>query len=306
MTLKPEQATAQAATSQPNGTTPPGQAIATALRRSWRGVLGLVAAFAGLTAAVSSGATARIDRSTLDWFTQLDQSQSGHLLARTVVNGGQLWLVGTLVLSAASLRALRVRSWWPVLVTAVAVSGLSMTLSITKHLVGRTSPHSGLNAALAQGSSYPSGHAAAATLCLLLLATLTSRAQPHTTAPRSRRWVTAAAIGVGIATLTLGYHWPADVIGGWVLGAAFFQPARHLLTDGPAGGRRPSNAQAANSRQATDPAVRTLLAGLGSATHGPGGPRLRCGPWRRAGTRRRRVQSNSSPRKPLRRLLWPP
>ena len=38
MTLKPEQATAQAATSQPNGTTPPGQAIATALRRSWRGV----------------------------------------------------------------------------------------------------------------------------------------------------------------------------------------------------------------------------------------------------------------------------
>ena len=131
MTLKPEQATAQAATSQPNGTTPPGQAIATALRRSWRGVLGLVAAFAGLTAAVSSGATARIDRSTLDWFTQLDQSQSGHLLARTVVNGGQLWLVGTLVLSAASLRALRVRSWWPVLVTAVAVSGLSMTLSLS-------------------------------------------------------------------------------------------------------------------------------------------------------------------------------
>lgn len=250
MTLKPEQATAQADTSQPNGrTTPPGQASAGALLRPWRGVLGLVAAFTGLTAAVSSGATARIDRSTLNWFTPLDQSQSGHALARTVVNGGQLWLVGTLVLAAASLRALRARSWRPVLVTAMAVSGLSMALAITKHLVGRTSPHSGANTVLDQGSSYPSGHAAAATLCLLLLATLTTRARPSHDRSAESAMVAAVAIGVGIATLTLGYHWAADVIGGWLLGVAFFLPARHLLTLESAGAQRPSNAQAANSRQ---------------------------------------------------------
>ena len=214
----------------------PGRASAAARRQPWRGVLGLVAALVGLTAAVSRGATARIDRSMLDWFIWLDQSHSGHLLARVVVGGGQLWLVGTLVLVAASLRALRARSWRPVLVTALAVTGLSMVLAVTKHLVGRTSPHSGLNAVLDQGSSYPSGHAAIATLCLPLLVTLTRRAQPQAS-PRSARWVTAAALGVGIATLTLGYHWPTDAVGGWLLGVAFFLPARHVLTSGPVGPR---------------------------------------------------------------------
>jgi membrane-associated phospholipid phosphatase len=245
MTLKPEQATAQADTSQPNGrTTAPGQARAGALLLSWRGVLGLVAAFAGLTAAVSSGVTARIDRSALNWFTPLDHSESGHALARAVVNGGQLWLVGTLVLAAASVRALRARSWRPVLVSAMAVSGLSLALAITKHLVGRTSPHSGLNAVLDQGSSYPSGHAAAATLCLLLLAALTTRVRAHPTAPRNPRWVTAVAIGVGIATVILGYHWPADVIGGWAPRRRVL-PARPAHPHGRSAGPRMSRAEAA-------------------------------------------------------------
>ena len=149
------------------------------------------------------------------------------------MGGGQLWLVGPLVLCAASLQARRAGTLRPALVTTVAVAGLSAALAITKHLVGRTSPHSGLNAVLDQGSSYPSGHAAIATLCLPLLVTLSRGARLPASPSRRPRWVTAAPFAVGIATLTLGYHWPTDAVGGWLLGAAFLLPARHVLTFGP-------------------------------------------------------------------------
>lgn len=65
--------------------------------------------------------------------------------------------------------------------------------------------------------SYPSGHATSAAVVYLLLALLL---------PPARR---AAGLGVaailslltGLSRIMLGVHYPSDVLGGWMLGAAF-------------------------------------------------------------------------------------
>lgn len=65
--------------------------------------------------------------------------------------------------------------------------------------------------------SYPSGHATSAALVYLLFALLVPT-------QRRRMWLAAAgvlAFLTGLSRITLGVHWPSDVIGGWMLGSAF-------------------------------------------------------------------------------------
>lgn len=70
-------------------------------------------------------------------------------------------------------------------------------------------------------AAFPSGHAMTATVSCGLLLWLLHR---HGAGPRMWRTALAAAwvsvLGVGITRLYLGVHWPSDVLGGWLLGAA--------------------------------------------------------------------------------------
>ena len=65
--------------------------------------------------------------------------------------------------------------------------------------------------------SYPSGHASNTLAIFAALALLR---------PRGRRWDIAAALGVafalavGVSRVTLGFHHPLDILGGWLLSAA--------------------------------------------------------------------------------------
>ncbi|GAA3601039.1 hypothetical protein GCM10022223_15890 [Kineosporia mesophila] len=192
----------------------------------------------GLTLLVTAGATKGLDRSTLGWFTVLDRPGTVHLAWRTFVMGGQFWLVGTAVVVVAAARSWQWRSWRPFLVGTVAVVCLDVLLLTSKPLIGRTSPHSGLNEVLAGGSSYPSGHTANATLCLALLAVLL------TSTYRLRALVVAAlmAAGVGICNLVLGYHWLSEVVAGWMLGALVVTAAASQLQRPPVSGSRSARA----------------------------------------------------------------
>ncbi len=59
--------------------------------------------------------------------------------------------------------------------------------------------------------SFPSGHAAGATVVLLLAAMLIEQRGLVPTA-------FALATGIGLSRIAMGVHWPSDVLGGWLFG----------------------------------------------------------------------------------------
>ena len=93
----------------------------------------------------------------------------------------------------------------------------NITSNFMKDAFGRPRPDLVPHLDPVNSLSYPSGHATSAALVYLLFALLV---------PTARRpaWFAAAAVLAfltGLSRLTLGVHWPSDVIGGWIMGSAF-------------------------------------------------------------------------------------
>jgi membrane-associated phospholipid phosphatase len=128
------------------------------------------------------------------------------------VNVGGTWRLlvpATLVLLALSEAARR--RWWLWIVTLV---GTPLVGEAWQELVRRTRPHG-------TALGFPSGHATAAATFAVVVIYLVSRSR------LSRGWrltfiaCTAAAVcAVGFARVLLQAHWPADVLGGFAIGAA--------------------------------------------------------------------------------------
>jgi membrane-associated phospholipid phosphatase len=97
---------------------------------------------------------------------------------------------------------------------AVVIAGANLTTQKLKPALGRADFFSGSSSL---GASYPSGHATVA-MSLALAAVLA--------APRGLRLLTAAAGGVyasavGVALVALGWHYPSDVAGGYLVSGAW-------------------------------------------------------------------------------------
>ncbi|WP_156677894.1 phosphatase PAP2 family protein [Sphingomonas profundi] len=80
-------------------------------------------------------------------------------------------------------------------------------------------------------SSFPSGHAANATILYVALAWLAP--ERHRSAALAAALVLAAAIG--LSRIALAVHWPSDVAAGWCLGLAWAIAWRRPLAAGAAG-----------------------------------------------------------------------
>jgi undecaprenyl-diphosphatase len=93
--------------------------------------------------------------------------------------------------------------------------------SAVKVAVGRPRPHFDEPVATAFGKSFPSGHSMSALICYGALLVVFLPLVPK----RLRPWVVAATalwvLAIGISRLALGVHYLSDVLGGYVLGAAW-------------------------------------------------------------------------------------
>src|SRR3954447_25189096 len=127
-----------------------------------------------------------------------------------------LWLVTV----AMVLLLVRRRTRLALYVVVAGIGALFLDPSV-KALVGRLRPVVDVPVAAAPGNSFPSGHALGSMVAYgaLLLVFLPA------VAPRWRKPAIAVAgllvVLVGLTRIALGVHFVSDVLGGWLLGAAW-------------------------------------------------------------------------------------
>jgi membrane-associated phospholipid phosphatase len=123
---------------------------------------------------------------------------------------------------------------WPL----VALGGALVTNIILRILIARMRPNVEYITHLMpevqadfQRFSYPSGHAGAALIAYLSLATVLQRLRRHKRGPR---WIALAGAvllvaSVGFGRVYLGVHWPSDVLAGYLLGGAWLALGRLMV-----------------------------------------------------------------------------
>jgi len=138
-----------------------------------------------------------------------------------------------IVASTAGIAALGLVAVWRYrqdlrLLPLAATMGLLLPIdAATKFLVHRLRPHGA-------GFGFPSGHA----MVSMTAALLVSGAIWPALDGRRKAWATvlvAAFVSVvAVGLVGRGRHWPSDVLGGWLLAAAYSRwTLPHIETDGP-------------------------------------------------------------------------
>ena len=107
------------------------------------------------------------------------------------------------------------------LFVAVAVWGGGWINVTTKSLVGRERPVFDDPIATASGKSFPSGHAMLSTIVYGALVVVLWDRIPRRWRPISIAVAVALVAVIGFTRVALGVHHASDVLGGWVMGAAW-------------------------------------------------------------------------------------
>jgi membrane protein DedA with SNARE-associated domain len=162
------------------------------------------------------------DRAALDFFNNI---RAGWLndVAPTVTDLGSGYVVFPLAVLAAVALAVT-RRWIELCVLIAGMVLIIVLVPEIKDWTDRPRPVGGV--VEAGGSSFPSGHAAQATLYTWLAITIAFRIVPGITR-RSLVIFTGIAVTavVGISRSYLQVHWLSDVFAGWALGVSSFAAA---------------------------------------------------------------------------------
>ena len=198
-------------------------------------VTGALAAFAALADEVGEGETGRIDQAILLAFRE-----PGHPdipigprwiqeAARDVTALGGFTVLVLVSLAAIALLLIH-RRRLQALVFGLTVTTAQLGSELLKTWIDRPRPAIVDHLDLVYSSSFPSGHAMMTPAIYLTLAGILAAGE------RTRRekallvgGAAALSVAVGVSRVYLGVHWPTDVLGGWMLGAAIALAATVIL-----------------------------------------------------------------------------
>ncbi len=182
----------------------------------------IAALFVGwvLSSVDSNRGFARWDQSVADWGPQHASSATASAMKAITNLGGTYLLVAIMVVVGAIdwFRRRRATSLWFLVTVGVGVTLINNGLKLlimrdrppVDHLVGSA------------GSSFPSGHSAAAAACWMAIVLVVGRWLPRPIRP----WLSVVAVGiaclVAASRALLGVHWLTDVIAGLVVGWTWF------------------------------------------------------------------------------------
>jgi len=135
--------------------------------------------------------------------------------------GGGPFLLGLTALAAGGFWILT-RRLRPALTLLGATLAGRAFVEAQKWVLDRPRPAAEGHLVSVQSMSFPSGHAANATITYLAIALIAAPLLP------SGRWRATAvgaalllAAAIGVSRIRLGVHWPSDVYGGWAFGLAW-------------------------------------------------------------------------------------
>ncbi len=205
----------------------------TAKRRDLRPLLLLVLLAGAAWGFVELG-DAVSDGDTLTWDEQLllafradgdpDDPIGSHAVesaVRDVTALGSVTVIVFLTLTTVGFFLLSRRPRMAAYVVAAVGGGMALSYGL-KFLYDRTRPDLLPPEVLPGDPSFPSGHAAAATIVYLTLAVVLARSLPR---HEMKVYVVGLgallALAVGVSRVYLGVHWPTDVLAGWTIGAAW-------------------------------------------------------------------------------------
>ena len=193
----------------------------------------------GFAVRVGVPAVVQLDEAAIRAATPAAQT---HATLRAVLLGGQAAFQPTWVNLAVALvcvwawrrRGLGTRALWAI-ITVLLGWGLS---NLVKLLVGRARPVVQHAVDHAPGYSFPSGHATNTTIAAIVLLVLLRPLLRRRGRTVAVVLAVAAVLLIGLDRVLLGAHYPSDVLGGYLLGAALAAgSALGYLGRGPAAPR---------------------------------------------------------------------
>ncbi len=193
--------------------------------RLWLGFGLTTAALLLLTAALmpGSGGVAQFDEGVMAVMSALREPMLTSA-AQVLTDLGSQRPVTLVETGLAIVLAYRTRRLLEPLVLLAAVEASSSMVEVIKVVVGRARPPvEGMLGPPVFDPSFPSGHTAGGTALYVLGALLLAVNERWTSA---RRLLVVAggcilAFLIGLSRVYLGYHWPTDVVGGWLLALIF-------------------------------------------------------------------------------------
>ena len=183
---------------------------------SFMAVTVLVAGFVHLTDEVIEGSTLHLDQAVLLGIHQVHSPWLDALVASTTDIGG---LIGVVILTLLAVGLLCLaRKYRAVVQLLIGVGGAGLMNVLLKNMFERARPDLWQWLVHESSYSFPSGHAMASSALAMSVVLILW----HT----RWRWgaVAAAAlytVYVGLTRLYLGVHYPSDIIGAWIISAAW-------------------------------------------------------------------------------------